>query len=214
VATQHLAPMLICLIAGCGVGSTRRSSPTNPSIPATAPAGPLTRPWFAAVDAALTPEEADIVRDDLDVPPACDLADFYADKIIHTYSGTVRLRREVAFTILLKTNTLTTESVGAGGKIPAHAYALRTLLRQPDARDAFLDLLSRARYPAGEMWALCGLRLTDPEAFEERVGPFLDSRDAVNTQFGCIGMERPVKQVAEHIRRGGLWGDRESALGR
>src|SRR5687768_1640447 len=107
--TQQLALVLACLVAGCGLGTTRSSPATNSSIPAATPAAPAMRPWFAAVDAALTPEEAEFVREDLDSPPTGDLADLYADRITHTYSGTVRLRREVAFTILLKTNTLTSE---------------------------------------------------------------------------------------------------------
>ncbi|MEO0858598.1 MAG: hypothetical protein AAFY55_17270 [Bacteroidota bacterium] len=104
-----------------------------------------------------------------------------------------------AFALLLNTRTFASSHVGFAG-MPSEQYeAFNTLLRRPDAPEVFRALLRRA-YPAGQLYALSGLYLTDRTAFDSVVGDYEASQDSVSTQMGCVGDLTPVAEIVRHPR--------------
>jgi hypothetical protein len=121
------------------------------------------------------------------------------------------LSRETAFALLLRSEVFTSTAVGDGGQTPIHVFAFRRLLERPDAREVFADLLRRGR-PAGQLFALCGLFLTDRDAFDREVQPFRSDAREVMFLRGCIMDSKPVHEVVEsrdprvvRLRRGQTW---------
>lgn len=150
-------------------------------------------PWFSKISTKLTEEEKEWSVSEMGIDPA----DFFISKSLG------ELGREKAFEALLKTNIFEEELVGAGAKRPAQYKAFQILIQQPDAKEAFLDLLQRGRLP-GQLYALCGLYLLDAPAFKEQVAHFVKSKEKVWYFYGCILHQREVARALPRILNGEL----------
>jgi hypothetical protein len=79
--------------------------------------------------------------------------------------------------------------------------SLRALLRQSDAQEELAELLGSAS-PAGQMYALVGLRVRDRDAFDRALSGFAMREDIVSTVTGCFGFDERVRVVAHRIAQG------------
>jgi hypothetical protein len=152
-------------------------------------ARPTTPPWCAAISPGLEdlhPFDRQLVAEDEADPADLELGD-------------VRTSKEAAFAALLRSSRVTTYTVGGGSRIPQHTHALGTLLNQPDARDALVDLFHRARTPAGKIWALRGLRLLDFETYEALRKPLLASTEQVRCVHYCMAGTYAVSRIARGL---------------
>ncbi|MEM6326672.1 MAG: hypothetical protein AAF791_06085 [Bacteroidota bacterium] len=104
---------------------------------------------------------------------------------------------EIAFGLLLNTNEFADSHVGIGS-VPSDQYlAFNTLLQREDAPKAFGVLLRRA-HPAGQLYALNGLYLTDRARFENEVWQYATSSETVLTLSGCVGGFATVGEIVRH----------------
>jgi len=71
------------------------------------------------------------------------------------------------------------------------------LRREKDADAIFKDLLARANL-AGQLYALCGIYYTDPDAFQHAIDGYRKRTDSVTTFSGCILSRTPVEGLIEH----------------
>jgi hypothetical protein len=91
--------------------------------------------------------------------------------------------------------------VGAAGSMSEGERALREVLRESDVSVRLEKLLSDAS-PAGQLYALLGLRLRDRAAYE-RALPKLRTTDAkVQTARGCILQQESFGDLVKEIERG------------
>jgi hypothetical protein len=104
--------------------------------------------------------------------------------------------------ILETTETFADTAVGFDGGASAQACAFAVLLRERNARDLFHSLLANGGV-AGQLYALCGLYLTDPAAFRESVEAYRGRTDEVNTFMGCQKGRQRVGELVEHPGRAG-----------
>jgi hypothetical protein len=76
-------------------------------------------------------------------------------------------------------------AVGEGDELPKVIDAFHMILDHPRAAEAFKDLLGEARL-GGQLYALCGLYLTDPATFRTAVEPYRRLRTKIDAcRFGC-----------------------------
>jgi len=85
-------------------------------------------------------------------------------------------------------------AVGIGGEEPAESKALRSLAAHASGSKAFKYLLFSAT-PAGRLYALVGLRHTDPAFFWIAVQPFRFLPGEVETIFGCVGQRVAAREL-------------------
>ncbi len=78
---------------------------------------------------------------------------------------------------------------------------LRNLLANPDATAKLEGLLTKAT-PAGQLYALLGLRLHDRAAYERAAKDFHAPDGEVETIGGCIISHTPFKQLLDRIKAG------------
>jgi len=86
--------------------------------------------------------------------------------------------------------------VGPAGLVPESAHAFLALLRTPEAHKTFKNLLSKATLP-GQLYALCGIYITDHQAFEGLAEPYTHLEDEVPTLAGCIGNRQRVCDLVD-----------------
>jgi hypothetical protein len=91
--------------------------------------------------------------------------------------------------------------VGFAGTTSQGEQALRALLKQKDAATVFKTLLKEANQE-GRLYALLGLRLTNPTVFARDVTPFLSLKTKAHTMSGCIMCDQPVASLAKTIQKG------------
>jgi hypothetical protein len=91
--------------------------------------------------------------------------------------------------------------VGFAGTTSEGETALRVLLENKQANVVFQTLLKEATRE-GQLYALLGLRFTNPSSFTRQVGPFLSMKAKVGTMSGCILSEQPVSTIATAIKKG------------
>ena len=84
--------------------------------------------------------------------------------------------------VILNTDTwISNVRYGFSGELENRAAAsLRVLLKEPDARSIFMELLSKAP-PAGQLYVLCGLYRIDRPAFSNIVGHYLTLTNTIPT---------------------------------
>lgn len=87
-------------------------------------------------------------------------------------------------------------AVGIGGDEPQESKALRALASRPSGGRAFKYLLLTGT-TAGKMYALVGLRHTNPLFFRIAVQPFRVWPGEVETVFGCVGQKVDVRELVE-----------------
>lgn len=79
--------------------------------------------------------------------------------------------------------------------------AFRALLRGPKAPEQFGKLLSEAT-PAGQLYALLGLKLLKDPAYEKAYPRYAANEQPVSTMSGCIVMQTTVDALARQIGEG------------
>jgi len=85
-----------------------------------------------------------------------------------------------------------------------------TVHYDPGAESHFLELL-RTATPAGRIYALAGLRATNPRLFRDVATPFRRDRVTVTTFFGCIVSEMTTAQLVAELDTGAWIGEFVSA---
>ena len=114
--------------------------------------------------------------------------------------------RATALRALLTTNTFAGASVGPSPKTSYQAWAFRALLKQPDAKEAFGELLKRGKL-AGRLYALCGLYLLDRPAYDQAARAYAKGQEELGTAFGCFIGPMKLDQLIRRETGGGNLGD-------
>lgn len=104
------------------------------------------------------------------------------------------LSREVAFQILLNTETFADAYIGYAGTKSAQVDAFQVLSAQSDAKNVFSDLLNRAN-TAGKLYALCGIYLVAPEKYADAEKRVIQIAGEVNQQAGCMQGGQSVREI-------------------
>jgi hypothetical protein len=78
---------------------------------------------------------------------------------------------------------------------------LRAILKEPDAMQQLQSLLKNAS-PAGQLYALLGLRLRDRPAYEQALPTLRKRSDMVSTMHGCILMKEKMDSIVKQIEHG------------
>lgn len=91
--------------------------------------------------------------------------------------------------------------VGVAGTMSPGESDLRAVLKEADALQQLQSLLKEAS-PAGQLYALLGLRLRDRPAYEQAVPAFRKRSDVVSTIHGCIVMDEKMDNIVHQIERG------------
>jgi hypothetical protein len=113
----------------------------------------------------------------------------------------VRSEQSAPDATLRKAELFALGGVGAAGSMSEGERALREVLRESDVSVRLEKLLSDAS-PAGQLYALLGLRLRDRAAYE-RALPKLRTTDAkVQTARGCILQQESFGDLVKEIERG------------
>lgn len=116
------------------------------------------------------------------------------------------LSRENALEMLLRTEIFCSTAVGVSAVTPPQCYAFKAILRQLDAAAAFGSLVRRGS-PAGQLYGLCGLYLTDRASFEANIAPYLKNFDHVRFLSGCILDLTPISAIADDIDEEDGWAE-------
>jgi hypothetical protein len=79
--------------------------------------------------------------------------------------------------------------------------AWRVIFFRADAESTFLSLLETST-PAGQLYALAGLRFGHDKVFEHAAARLEGRSDRVHTVRGCIGGAATVAELVAEIRKG------------
>src|SRR3954469_3525158 len=104
-------------------------------------------------------------------------------------------------TVLQKTGMFALGGIGVAGTMSEGERALRELLRGSDALVRLDRLLSTAS-PAGQLYALLGLRLKDRAAYDRAVARIRATDAKVRTARGCIISTEAFSDLVKEIERG------------
>ena len=106
-----------------------------------------------------------------------------------------------AMEILRHASTFEGGAVGYGGTVPTVVVAWLTVARSLVPDSLFRSLL-HASAPVGQLYALAGLRATNPRLFAETAPNFRTFRPTIPTLFGCIGSSESVPSLVAALARG------------
>jgi hypothetical protein len=90
--------------------------------------------------------------------------------------------------------------IGFAATLNPSEIALQALVKQPDGLAQCRRLLDTAT-PAGQLYALYGLKLLDPKGFQGELPRFQKSKTKVSAMSGCSGYEDTVGKIASQIDR-------------
>jgi hypothetical protein len=110
---------------------------------------------------------------------------------------------------LARENVFALGGVGVAGTMSGGEKDFRALLKEADAVQQLHSLLKSAS-PAGQLYALVGLRLRDRPAYDRAVTEFRKRSDEVSTLHGCIMMKEKMDGIVKQIEHG----DYDAALTR
>ena len=99
--------------------------------------------------------------------------------------------------------------VGVAGTMSEGERALREVLKEPDAVARLERALPNAS-PAGQLYALLGLRLRDRAAYQRALEKYRANDASVQTMRGCLLQQESFRELVKQIERG----DYDSFLGR
>src|SRR5438270_8074299 len=103
--------------------------------------------------------------------------------------------------VLQKTSMFALGGIGVAGTMSEGERALRELLRGSDALVRLDRLLSTAD-PAGQLYALLGLRLKDRAAYERAIAKMRPTDAKVQTARGCMLSDEPFRSLLKEIDSG------------
>jgi len=102
---------------------------------------------------------------------------------------------------LRKTDLFALGGIGVAGTMSEGERALREVLNEPGVTARLEKLLSDAS-PAGQLYALLGLRVRDRAAYERALGKLGTTNAKVQTARGCILSEEAFGDLVKEIERG------------
>lgn len=102
---------------------------------------------------------------------------------------------------LRKTELFALGGIGAAGSMSEGERALREVLNESGVTARLEKLLSDAS-PAGQLYALLGLRLRDRAAYERALGKLRTTNAKVQTARGCILQQESFGDLVKEIERG------------
>jgi hypothetical protein len=102
---------------------------------------------------------------------------------------------------LARENAFALGGVGVAGTMSSGEKDLRALLKEADAVQQLQSLLKNAS-PAGQLYALLGLRLRDRPAYDQAMPAFRKRSDEVSTLHGCIMMKEKMDGIIKQIEHG------------
>jgi hypothetical protein len=91
--------------------------------------------------------------------------------------------------------------VGVAGSMSSGETDLRAILKEADAVQQLQSLLKKAS-PAGQLYALLGLRLRDRPSYDQAVPEFRKRSDEISTMHGCILMKEKMDAIVKQIEHG------------
>jgi hypothetical protein len=102
---------------------------------------------------------------------------------------------------LARENAFALGGVGVAGSMSSGETDLRAVLKEADAVQQLQSLLKNAS-PAGQLYALLGLRLRDRPAYDQAVPEFRKRSDEISTMHGCILMKEKMDAIVKQIEHG------------
>lgn len=102
---------------------------------------------------------------------------------------------------LARENAFALGGVGVAGTMSSGETDLRAVLKETDAVQQLQSLLKNAS-PAGQLYALLGLRLRDRPAYDQAVPEFRKRSDEISTMHGCILMKEKMDAIVKQIEHG------------
>ena len=109
--------------------------------------------------------------------------------------------RSVAEAALRKAGSFALGGVGVAGTMSEGERALREVLKGPDAIARLENALPNSS-PAGQLYALLGLRLRDRPAFQRALEKCRTNDAKVQTMRGCILQQESFRDLVKQIEHG------------
>ena len=120
-------------------------------------------------------------------------------QVPRTQAIAVTFTSQAALERLRADSVFASARVGFAGTPSPQARALRVLLADPQRADLLQMLLSTST-PAGRLYALVGLALTDSVAFQRNVWLVANDQRVIPIVMGCIFSTEKVSSVARDLR--------------
>ncbi len=105
--------------------------------------------------------------------------------------------------MLRQANTLQSSRIGQEARLSQQSLALRVLQQRPDAARQFEALFAQAQHPAGKIYALIGLKETNPAQYQ-RLKAGLDPEQKVRVRSADVIFEETVSALLVRIESGDL----------
>jgi hypothetical protein len=102
---------------------------------------------------------------------------------------------------LRKAGSFALGGVGVAGTMSEGERALREVLKQSDAVARLESMLPQVS-PAGQLYALLGLRVRDRDAYQRALAKYGQRDISVQTMRGCILQQEPFRGLAKQIDHG------------
>jgi len=113
----------------------------------------------------------------------------------------VRSEQSAPEVTLRKTELFALGGIGVAGSMSEGERALREVLNESAVTARLEKLLSDAS-PAGQLYALLGLRVRDRAAYERALGKLRTNNAKVHTARGCMLSEESFGDLVKEIERG------------
>lgn len=107
----------------------------------------------------------------------------------------------LAVSILRNAEQFSSASVGFVGITPNEVIAWRAIAYGEDAENTLVQLV-RSASPAGQLYALAGLRFRNEAAFAREARRFKNRSDQVSVASGCLVGSVSFKEILAQIERG------------
>ncbi|MEY2579068.1 MAG: hypothetical protein QOI49_1892 [Verrucomicrobiota bacterium] len=114
---------------------------------------------------------------------------------------TTRSEQSAPDVTLRKTELFALGGIGAAGSMSEGERALREVLNESGVTARLEKLLSDAS-PAGQLYALLGLRVRDRAAYERALRKLRTTNAKVQTARGCILQQESFGDLVKEIERG------------
>lgn len=110
-------------------------------------------------------------------------------------------QRSDADAVLQKTSSFALGGVGVAGSMSEGERALREVLKESDATTRLESALPNAT-PAGQLYALLGLRLRHRAAYKRAIEKYGANNATVQTMRGCILQQESFRDLVKQIEHG------------
>lgn len=110
-------------------------------------------------------------------------------------------QRSDADAVLRKISSFALGGVGVVGSMSEGERALREILKESDATARLEGALPNAS-PAGQLYALLGLRLRDRAAYQRGLEKYGGNSATIQTMRGCILQKESFRELVKQIEHG------------